>query len=109
MYGQCIAMESVMNRKISRRSFVTNLGVAGAAVGSGWLLPTTDARSQQGPQDSNPDPSHIRPKKGGFRVLPNGVDDHANLEWALRHSAAGGTVRLVAGTYKMGTTCCCIL
>lgn len=93
-----------MRRKISRRRFVTNLGLAGAAVGGGWVLPKADALAQPGAQRSNPDPSHIKAKGAGFRVLPNGVDDHANLEWALRNTAAGGTVRLVAGTYRMGST-----
>ena len=88
-------MKSAMDRKISRRNFVTKFGVASAAVGGGWLMPKTHARSQPGPQGSNPDPSHIKPKSGGFRVMPNGVDDHANLEWALRNTASGGTVRLV--------------
>jgi hypothetical protein len=36
-------------------------------------------------------------------VLPTGHDDHDNLEWALRNTVSGGTVRLVPGTYKIGS------
>jgi hypothetical protein len=30
------------------------------------------------------------------------LDDHDNLEWALRSTNKGGVVRLVSGTYKIG-------
>jgi hypothetical protein len=97
------AKERSMTGKISRRNFV---GVAGAALGGGWALPGIDTRAQSGPSPSgaNPDPQHIEATTGGYRLRPTGVDDHPNLEWALQNVGPGGTVRLVAGTYKMGKT-----
>jgi hypothetical protein len=95
-----------MTGKISRRDFATQLGVAGAAVGSGWVLSGTHAHAQSGrsPSGANPDPQRINATRHGYQVLPTGVDDHPNLEWALQNIGPGGTVRLVAGTYKMGNT-----
>lgn len=52
----------------------------------------------------NPDPHNIRQTANGWRLRPTGGDDHDNLEWALRHTPVGGTVRLTAGTFKVGST-----
>ena len=96
-----------MTSKISRRNLVTQLGVASAAAAGGWALSGPDAQAQSGsssPSAANPDATHIKATRGGYRVRPTGVDDHPNLEWALRSISPGGTVRLVAGTYKMGNT-----
>jgi hypothetical protein len=51
---------------------------------------------------SPPDPDHIIRRARGWKVLPNGYDDHDNLEWALRNTESGGEVRLVNGFYKVG-------
>lgn len=86
---------------VSRRGFLNRAGAAGAAVAT-WVasLPSLTEAAQE---DSIPDPNHIqRHGAGGFRVLPNGEDDHDNLEWALTHTTPGGTVKLVRGTYKIG-------
>lgn len=93
-----------MATRISRRNFVAKLGVLGAAAGGGWALPAAGAGAPDGKLAANPDPRYIKPTGRGFRVLPNDVDDHANLEWALRHTPPGGTVKLVTGTYKLGKT-----
>ena len=37
-------------------------------------------------------------------MFPTGVDDHDNIEWALRNTAPGGTVKLEEGVYKFGGT-----
>jgi len=56
-----------------------------------------------GPRDGlNPDPVHVQPFADGWIVRPTGVQDHTNLEWALRHTLPGGTVKLRNGTYKIG-------
>lgn len=88
-----------MTHRISRRGFMSRVGVAGAAAGVGYALPNAGASAAIGP---NPDASHITPRGRGFRVLPSGGDDRVNLEWALCNTSAGGTVELVAGTYKLG-------
>ena len=69
-----------MSTKISRRKFVTRLGIAGAAAGGSWVLSGRPVRATPGPgTDPVPDPNHITPTRGGFQVLPTGADDHANL------------------------------
>lgn len=95
-----------MNKKLSRRHFITQMSVVGAAAGGGLMLSETQASESSGvsTRGPNPDRQHVRRRGRGFKVLPNGVDDHDNLEWALRNTRRGGTVRLVAGTYKMGST-----
>ena len=88
-----------MIENISRRNFISGLGIAGAVAGTGFVLPTASTlASSSGP---NPDEGHIQRRGRGFRVLPTGGDDRANLEWALCNTEPGGTVKLVAGTYKM--------
>jgi hypothetical protein len=89
--------EIAMTNKISRRKFVSNLGAATAVAGAGLALPEGDARA-------NPDPANIRPQGSGFKVFPTGGDDRDNIEWALTNVPAGATVRLVAGTFKLGST-----
>jgi hypothetical protein len=107
-----------MTKSISRRRFMGHAAAAGAvAVAAG--VPTSafgsgaEAGSQPpdtddlnfvhplGPGDI-PDLDHILPQGRGWKVLPTGIDDHDNMEWALCHTVAGGTVRLVSGVYKVG-------
>ncbi|MEM8548216.1 MAG: twin-arginine translocation signal domain-containing protein, partial [Pseudomonadota bacterium] len=90
-----------MTHTISRRSFVTTVGCAGAAAGINLTLPSAAANASNTP---NPDPNHVLPRGKGFKVLPTGDDDRANLEWALCNTQSGGTVKLEKGTYKMGGT-----
>lgn len=113
-----------MQNSISRRSFLGRVGAAGAVAGTVVAGPATMPANAQdggpwlddekwldpeavGPTDvlrsfGNPDPRHVIRQLRGWIVLPTGSDDHDNLEWALRHTAPGGTVRLVRGTYKVG-------
>ncbi|MEM1436774.1 MAG: hypothetical protein AAGG11_22185 [Pseudomonadota bacterium] len=77
------------------------VGFAGVAAGVGLAVPGSGALAA-GAQ--NPDPARIRPRGTGFRVLPTGGDDRPNIEWALCNTQPGGTVKLVEGTYKMGST-----
>ena len=93
-----------MQEPISRRSFMSHVGAVGALAGTAAVLSNNRANAQA--EDHwvpNPDPTHIRPRGRGWELLPNGGDDHDNLEWALRHMSSGGTVKLVRGTYKIGS------
>lgn len=97
--------------RLTRRNFVNALGVAagsGAAIRAAlaqqsdpWQLDTTEPLNE--PAVENPDPVNIKARGRGWLVQPTGGDDHDNLEWALRNTQAGGTVRLVSGTYKLST------
>jgi len=89
-----------MTKKISRRSFMGHIGVVGAAAGGGMLLPDDSAQAMGGVP--NPDPEHLKAKQGGWVVQPNGVDDLANIEFALKNTAPGGTVKLTKGVFKFG-------
>ena len=116
-----------MHKSITRRAFIGRLGTAGALAG-GLVAPSTlraratfrDEGFHDGELDdwsdtdygdyagfsepaNNPDPEHVLQRSRGWKVLPNGVDDHDNLEWALRNTTHRGVVKLVAGTYKIGT------
>ena len=86
-----------MSSPITRRTALKRIGSAGLLVGGAAVLPLWSA------VHIPPDPDHIIPHPGGWRVLPTGDDDHDNLEWALRHTDPGGRVKLVAGTYKIGS------
>lgn len=107
-----------MRRSISRRSFLSRVSAVGAVAGTGFVAMSKSTTAQDADpwQDfgiaesfaaldsaSNPDPEHVLRQGGGWRVLPNGADDHDNLEWALLNTVPGGAVRLVAGTYKLGS------
>jgi hypothetical protein len=53
----------------------------------------------------NPDPDHIQGKGGDqtIKVRPrNDPDDYRNLQWALDHTGAGGTIILDSGTFFLG-------
>lgn len=93
-----------MKNKISRRTFVSQLGVVGAAAGGGMLLPESDAYGQTGPsaRKPNPDANHLKSKKGGWVVRPTGGDDRFNIAFALSNTVPGGTVKLTRGTFKFG-------
>ena len=84
-----------MSNSISRRHFMSGVAAAGLATGT-TLLPGAATASP-------PDPAYVRKRGRGWRVLPNGTDDHGSLEWAMRHTEPGGTVKLVEGTYKLGS------
>jgi hypothetical protein len=86
-----------MSNPISRRKFVGHVAALGAAAGG--LAITGSARAE-----ANPDPEFIKKAGKGWKVLPSGMDDQPNLEWALRNTAPGRTVRLDAGVYKLGCT-----
>ena len=105
-----------MQRIISRRTFVGGIGAVGTVAGMGGAVLGKTAHAQDigtweglGTADSIggellaliPDPDHILQQGQGWRVLPNGIDDQANLEWALSNTPSGGTVRLVMGNYKL--------
>jgi len=90
----------------TRRHFVKYTGAVGAIAGGGAAL----SSGGSGPlglsaalASANPDPAHVIAKNFGFIVLPTGGDDHDNLEWALRNTPAGGTVKLEEGVYKFGS------
>ncbi len=87
-----------MTNKISRRNFMAHVGVVGAAAGGGMLLPDSDVHGMGGAP--NPDPTHLKPKHGGWEVKPNGVDDLASIEFALSNTAPGGMVKLKKGIFK---------
>lgn len=107
-----------MKTDVSRRQFVTQMGIAGT-LATGAIAVSAKAQAQQDDDTwstywngqggtsqtyySIPDRDHIKQTRRGWRVLPTGADDHDNLEWALNNTPAGGTVRLVAGTYKIGS------
>jgi len=86
-----------MTRNVSRRNFMRSVGLVGAAAGGGMVLPDSNAQAMGGP---NPDPRHLRRRRGGWVVYPTGLDDLANVEFALRNTRPGGTVRLRKGTFK---------
>lgn len=86
-----------MNDSISRRKFFGRVAALGAAAGS-LALPDSSGAVE------NPDPDHLNQLGRGWRVLPTGNDDRDNLQWAMRNTQPGGTVRLVPGTYKIGRT-----
>jgi len=86
-----------MSRSITRRTALKHIGTAGLLVGGAAVRPLWST------VDTPPDPDHIILRRRGWLVLPTGDDDRANLEWALRHTHPGGTVKLVAGTYKIGS------
>ena len=57
------------------------------------------------PGRENPDPAHITGASGDVAMMltpRNDIEDHRNVQWALDHTAPGGTVRLGAGTFFMG-------
>ena len=82
---------------IDRRGFLRRTGaIAAAGLGATALANAQD-------WEPSPDPAHLLRRGRGWKVLPTGHDDHDNLEWALRNTATGGTVRLVPGTYKIGS------
>lgn len=83
---------------VQRRGFLGRMGAVGAfAAGA---LPALEAH---GNSVINPDPQHIKRRINGWIVLPNGEDDHNALEWAMSNTPRGGYVRLVRGTYKVGS------
>ena len=86
-----------MSNSVSRRRFMGQ--VASLSAAAGGLIYARAAQSEV-----NPDPTHVLHRGRGWSVLPNGIDDRENLEWALRNTEPGGTVRLEEGTYKFGTT-----
>jgi hypothetical protein len=97
---------------IDRRGFLWHTGtIAAAGLGAAGLANAQDRDRWPnehdwldiGHVDSNPDAAHLLRWGGGWKVLPTGHDDHDNLEWALRNTVSGGTVRLVPGTYKIGS------
>jgi hypothetical protein len=84
---------------IDRRGFLgRTAAIAAAGLGAA-------AFGDSGPMaaEPSPDPAHLLRWGRGWKVLPTGHDDHDNLEWALRNTESGDTVRLVAGTYKIGS------
>jgi hypothetical protein len=87
------------NSAIDRRGFLRHTGAI-AAAGLGAAVFGDTRPMAAGP---NPDPAHVVRWGRGWRVLPTGHDDHDNLEWALRNTDAGATVRLVSGTYKISS------
>jgi hypothetical protein len=104
-----------MKEHYSRRTFLGQVSSAGAAAGAAAIIPAAKAQDsgdweletnaiQPLPNLLNPDPQNMRQTARGWRLRPTGGDDHDNLEWALRHTPAGGTVRLTAGTFKVGST-----
>src|SRR5262245_38244062 len=92
--------ENGMSNEISRRGFLGRVGAVGALVAT-TASPFANAEDWGG--DSIPDPAHVLRWGTGWKVLPTGHNDHDNLEWALRNTVSGGTVRLVPGTYKIGS------
>jgi hypothetical protein len=87
-----------MSYPIARREFVGS--VASTAIVGPMLA--QQAMAEDGSK-ANPDGVHVISRRWGWLVLPTGGDDHDNLEWALRHTPRGGVVRLVRGTYKVGS------
>lgn len=100
-----------MSNEISRRGFLGRVGAVGALAGTTSALAHAadvdighdDSRGRVRRSEPNPDAAHLLRTGRGWRVLPTGHDDHDNLEWALRNTESGGTVRLVPGTYKIGS------
>jgi hypothetical protein len=88
-----------MAKSISRRDFIGRMGAAGAIAGS--VVASGRFSATAGAQEV-PDAAHVFRRGRGWKVLPNGIDDHDNLEWALRNTSNGGVVRLVPGVYKIG-------
>lgn len=82
-----------MSNPISRRKFVGQVAALGAAASCLAISGSVGA-------EANPNPEFIKTLGKGWRVLPTGVDDKPNIEWALRNTAPGKTVKLVAGVYK---------
>ena len=89
-----------MFKPITRRTALKRIGSAGLLLGGAGVVPLSAARHI--PAEPPPDPEHVLPRPRGWRVLPNGYDDHDNLEWALWHTDPGGKVELAAGVYKVG-------
>jgi len=101
---------------MNRRDALIRLGATGLLASSGMGLPLLNriASAQvglnagdslsldTGISSSPPDPVHVIRRVRGWKVLPNGDDDHDNLEWALRNTEPGGEVKLVSGIYKVG-------
>jgi len=74
-----------MATSISRRDFMHRVGAVGTVAGSVVASGTIGANARA---SDVPDPAHIRRRLRGWTVLPNGGDDHDNLEWALRNSGS---------------------
>jgi hypothetical protein len=115
--------EAIMQDPISRRRFLGRVGAVGAVAGTAVAASTLKAQPQlagawpdddewldgleSGLADSihwapSPDPRHLKRRGRGWNVLPTGRDDHDNIEWALRNTAAGGIVKLAPGIFKVG-------
>lgn len=94
-----------MESKLSRRRFITHAGVAGAASGASLLAPRAHAATGTAEAflaPPSPDPRHVRLTRRGWRLRPTGGDDRRNVEWALRNTPRGGTVKLGRGIFKLG-------
>ncbi len=110
-----------MQNNVSRRRFIGQLSSVSVLVGGlvapsaiyarlkpsnnepeGWGNAEDDYGNGTLAPEDNPDSAHLFRRGKGWKVLPNGWDDHDNLEWALRNTDKGGVVRLVSGTYKIG-------
>jgi parallel beta-helix repeat protein len=89
-----------MATSISRRDFMHRVGAVGTVAGSVVASGTIGANARA---SDVPDPAHILRRLRGWTVLPNGGDNHDNLEWALRNTAPGDAVMLVPGVYKIGS------
>ena len=101
---------SVIDRRgfLGRAGAIAAAGLGAAAFGDSRPMAATSRvpgrdASERLRGEPSPDPAHLLRSGRGWKVLPTGHDDHDNLEWALRNTVSGGTVRLVPGTYKIGS------
>lgn len=95
-----------MKSAISRRHFVQRLGLLSAVSGAAVAVPTALANQFKDPgsrpePSGNPDRKHVIKGTRGWTIRPTGVDDTENLQWALRNTPAGGTVKLKRGVFKI--------
>ncbi len=95
-----------MRNSLTRRSVLSGLAGLGAAAVINKTSVASDTTPETYNTEGDPPPArdYLKETGRGWRVSPTGIDDTENLEWALRNTPAGGTVRLASGNFKVAHT-----
>jgi hypothetical protein len=77
---------------------VVCIALASTAFATGLGAQMLSVAAAGGP---NPDPDHVAVIGNKIVIMPTGIDDTANLEWAMANVNAGGVVRLEGESFRV--------